>query len=244
MDCGPPTFSFAQIVIHLVPPHLQGRNVRSHKMDSPFRKRVMPVKPHRDTTKYVHYGGGNSDNLSPFLGPQGPTIAMTQTTTDLRERFTDLFNASPAEGRDMTFAHEGDAEKVRVSADDVVLFLPNDVPKFGWAHRDEYQDVDGWTMGYTEIDGDTTSVYVFNLNGKEHAVQADYVEQIAELANETPAAMANRAMMNDEYYHFPVRFDLTGDTRFGTTSSNDKDVDADDNWILVSPVMSDDIELE
>jgi len=68
--------------------------------------------------------------------------------------------------------------------------IPNNYP-YNFSST-EYEDTNSWSMGYVDIDDDTTAVYIVDAPYDDVlAINANKIEAIADITGQTPAAVAD-----------------------------------------------------
>lgn len=152
-------------------------------------------------------------------------MSKAETTRELREVFSRTFDAEP---HDSFATPDSLHEYPLVSVDDVVMYVPSKPPWIGSMRFDEYEENDGWSMGYWDDDGTVKNVYTFNMtSNKRHTVsiQASHLDSVASILGETPAELADRVRTVNVY---PV------------------EIPTEDGRILISPIIGggNDIEYE
>jgi hypothetical protein len=120
-------------------------------------------------------------------------------TTTLRNRFVEAFDAERHDGFSTPDSLDKDP---LVSADNVVMYVESKPPWIGGMRFEEYEENDGWSMGYWDDDGTTKSVYTFNRTSDERhtvSIQAPHLDTVASLLGETPAEVADRVRTANVY---------------------------------------------
>jgi len=139
--------------------------------------------------------------------------------TRVKTQFTEKF------GDNQTSIGNADMTDTLLSNDETTIFVSNDRDTFGVINFAEYTDNSGWSMGYTEIDDSTVSVYVFsnpNHTG-QIVINADKLETVAKILDLTPATVANRVQV---YQWYPVV------------------IPSEHGRFVIAPIAKDDVTLE
>jgi hypothetical protein len=121
---------------------------------------------------------------------------MQQTAQSESEQFREQFNGNT--DHDLTIPDSHDAEDCIQSADQTMMWVPDDCPWVGTMTISDYQKSDGWVETYTT---EATAVYVFDdgENGLQVMVNADKLDAVANFLGETPAEIANRVAVYRQY---------------------------------------------
>lgn len=126
-----------------------------------------------------------------------------QTTTTITERFEDVFGTTDTEGYVERHGFDNPETVLGVSADETTVLLDPERRTFGAVHLPEYNEENSWTMGYAEWNDSTHAVYLFNREewNEPIIIDADLIEDVAEVLDTTPAEVADRAQT---YRYYPI----------------------------------------
>lgn len=161
-------------------------------------------------------------------------MAITQQTqtddeqTEIKQQFAAEFgDIEPPQ------ADQFDFEGCVVGEENITMWSPDNQTDPNGIELTEYTPADSFGMQYAPVDGDLQRVYVINNGTKSHVINADNVDALAEIVDQTPADLINAtARTNTDYANYVVLFDLPagmGNAMFAPICVTDDELVDNDN---------------
>jgi hypothetical protein len=137
----------------------------------------------------------------------------TETTTDVRAQFHELFGTTDTDVSEYG-KYADDAEQFSIGDDDCVMWIPDTetlplgipVAEFSTIENTAYAVGD--VSDTDDFPDDQVELVVFQSDGKEHAVQLEYVAKAAQLAETHIEGITENARIHTEYAHYPPMIPL------------------------------------
>lgn len=126
---------------------------------------------------------------------------MSQQKTTKRQQFIDTFGRTPTselEARDGVYTNTR-FDGITIDDTETVMLMDSHRETFETINLTEYDPNSGWSMGYVEVDDGIQAVYTFEKG--RIAINADKLDNVAQLRGETPADTADSVLT---YRYFPV----------------------------------------
>jgi len=135
-------------------------------------------------------------------------MATNQTATEaaesgIKQQFTDTF------GKSYPLANNYDFSGCVVGREEVIMWSPDKEADPEGHEFDDYTPVDDVSEKYGPIEGEPQRVYVLHNDDRGHVVNADKVDQLAEIVDESPESLMQSAHTLTDYPAHTPMFELS-----------------------------------
>jgi hypothetical protein len=116
---------------------------------------------------------------------------MSKQQPKLQQQFVEHLGQIPHDELSDSYENNN-LDGVLIDATETIALLAPQRQQFAICDLAEYEDTNSWSMGYVDIDDDTTAVYIVDAPYDDVlAINANKIEAIADITGQTPAAVAD-----------------------------------------------------